>query len=128
MIFEISRSNSYRKLTNFACPIRSPKKQLWDILERRESFTWRFAQELSNTSRYNQLCRSLWTSRFLFLALRVTPASFDSLRQAKAQPIITLRIFCASGEIFLRHTDPTFGCQLWSDPYPLPIENNGRAS
>ena len=45
-ISQIADSN--RKLTDFVCPILSQKKQLWDMPERRESFTWRSAQVISS--------------------------------------------------------------------------------
>ena len=37
-------TDSDRKLMDLACSILSPKKQLWDIPERCESFTWCSAQ------------------------------------------------------------------------------------
>ena len=37
LLCQIAESN--RKHTDFACPLLCPKKQLWDIPERRESFT-----------------------------------------------------------------------------------------
>ena len=40
-------TDSDQKLMEFAHPILSPKKQLWDIPERRESFTSRSAEVIS---------------------------------------------------------------------------------
>jgi len=41
-------ADSDRRPTDFACPILSPKKQLWDIPKRRESFTSRSAEVTRN--------------------------------------------------------------------------------
>ena len=58
---------------DFACLILSPKKQLWDIPERRESFTWSSAQVInifiiiiSHVSLYKSLFEAKYCLKYRF--------------------------------------------------------------